>query len=129
LFTVEDFECAVDPRHSTADEYLERGPPSAARSGGHRMEGIYIATGAGVRKGDGQQASIFDIAPTMLYAAGEPIPEVMDGEPLTELFTSEFKDGRPVNRESRTDLVASTGTDVERDSEDVQERLEDLGYI
>ncbi len=129
LFTVEDFECAVDPRHTTDDGHLVSGPPSAARSGGHRMEGIYVAAGPDIESGDGIPASIFDIAPTLLYAADEPIPNVMDGEPLTDLFTSNFRDERSIRRQSLSRLVGSGETSAERDTDAVQDRLEDLGYI
>ncbi len=129
LFTVEGFECAVDPRHTTGNEYFDSGPPSAARSGGHRMEGIYIAAGSGVESGEGVPAEIFDIAPTLLYTSDEPIPDVMDGEPLTELFTDEFREQRSARRRSLSELVSNDNAARERDTDAVQERLEDLGYI
>jgi predicted AlkP superfamily phosphohydrolase/phosphomutase len=129
LFTVEDFACAVDPRYSTLDEYIVEGPPSAARSGGHRMEGIYVASGPQIESGEGMPASIFDIAPTLLYALGEPIPDVIDGEPLTDLFISDFRGERSVEWKPLADLVGSDERMTERDTEAVQDRLEDLGYI
>ncbi|CCQ33128.1 Conserved archaeal protein [Halorhabdus tiamatea SARL4B] len=129
LFTVEDFACAVDPRPNTNDAYIVDGPPSAARSGGHRMEGIYVASGPAIEPAEGEQASIFDIAPTLLYALGEPIPDVMDGESLTNLFTTEFQAERSVERQSLATLVGSGKSETERDTEAVQDQLEDLGYI
>ena len=129
LFTVEDFECAVDPRHTTGDDCFVSGPPSAARSGGHRMEGIYVAAGPDIESGDGDPASIFDVAPTLLYAANEPIPDVMDGEPVTELFSGEFREQRSVRRHPLSDLVDDQTQAEERDTDAVQDRLEDLGYI
>lgn len=129
LFTVEDFECAVDPRATTHDDVFTQGPPSAARSGGHRMEGIYIAAGPGVQSGDGSPASIFDVAPTLLYATGEPIPAEMDGEPLRHLFTPELREHRSVERRPLSALVDAEDDSADRDTDAVQERLEDLGYI
>lgn len=129
LFVVEDFECAVDPRHSTGDSHLTDGPPSGARSGGHRREGIYVVSGKGVEPGEGSEASILDVAPTLLFAQDEPVPETMDGEVLTEAFTDEFLDGRARRRRSLADLVSDDEKGAARDDEAVQERLEDLGYI
>jgi predicted AlkP superfamily phosphohydrolase/phosphomutase len=129
LFTVDDFECATDPRYTTAEGNLSEGPPSGARSGGHRTEGIYVAAGTGVDPGEGDEASLLDVAPTILYAMGEPIPEVMDGSPLMDVFTSEFRGHREVTRRPLSELVGPTGDDPARDTDAVQDRLEDLGYI
>jgi len=94
LFTVDGFACAVDPRYSTDDVVVTAGPPSAARSGGHRMNGIYCLLGAGIEPGEGGDASLLDIAPTILYALDEPIPAEMDGEVLTTAFTDEAREKR-----------------------------------
>jgi predicted AlkP superfamily phosphohydrolase/phosphomutase len=129
LFTIDGFECSVDPRYTTNDGYFASGPPSAARSGGHRMEGVYIASGPSIESGNSRPASIFDVAPTLLYAAGEPIPDVMDGEPLTDLFINSFREQRSTERRPLTELVTDNRTASNRDNEAVQDRLEDLGYI
>jgi len=56
---------------------------------------------------------------------------VMDGTPLTELFTPSFTDEHTTTRRPLSTLTASDrgegGSD--RDADAVQERLEDLGYI
>ncbi len=129
LFTINDFACAVDPRHTMSDKHLIDSPPSAARSGGHRMEGIYVASGPDIAPREGQPASIFDIAPTLMYALGEPIPEVMDGEALTHLFATEFQAERSIEQKPLTDLVGPEEAAAKRNTKEVQERLEDLGYI
>jgi predicted AlkP superfamily phosphohydrolase/phosphomutase len=136
LFTVEDFACAVDPRNLTTDEHVTEGPPAPPRSGGHRREGIYVAAGGGIsgdglaKRDDSTVASLLDIAPTLLYAMGEPIPEVMDGTVLTELFTPALTDDRTVIRQPLAELTGDRSSGRgERDTDQVQERLEDLGYI
>jgi predicted AlkP superfamily phosphohydrolase/phosphomutase len=133
LFTVENFACGVDPRNPTVDEYVADGPPSLPRNGGHRMEGIYVAAGAGVSPGDSDDADLLDIAPTLLYTMREPIPERMDGSPLTGLFTPEFTDSRSVTRRPLSALTASDRSSHnradERDTDAVRERLDDLGYL
>jgi predicted AlkP superfamily phosphohydrolase/phosphomutase len=126
LFTLDDFECAVDPRPGTSGEIFETGPPSPARSGGHRREGIFVCTGPDARAGNGDVTTLLDVAPTILFLQGEPIPEEMDGEPLFEAFDEE---ATTAERVPLADLV-ETGEAIRRDDDDeVQQRLEDLGYI
>lgn len=129
LFSVEDFTCAVDPRHSADKDLITAGPPSAARSGGHRMEGIYCASGPCIEADDGPDANLLDIAPTILYALDEPIPTVMDGEVLKTMFTDEIRDARRERRQPLEELVDETFDAPDRDTDAVEERLEDLGYI
>jgi predicted AlkP superfamily phosphohydrolase/phosphomutase len=129
LFIVDDFACAVDPRYSTEDQFISTGPPSAARTGGHRMEGIYCASGPTIQPGNGAEANLLDIAPTILYALDEPIPVVMDGELMKSIFTEDAHRTRTEHRESLANLVDTGGESTERDTDAVEERLEDLGYI
>ncbi len=61
--------------------------PSFGPTGDHRMEGVLIASGAGVRAGAKPEgATLLDIAPTILHLLGVPVPGDMDGRPLDELF-------------------------------------------
>jgi hypothetical protein len=54
-------------------------------SGTHRMEGIFLAWGSGVRPaGRLPRAHITDLAPTLLHLLSQPIPEGLDGRALTE---------------------------------------------
>jgi predicted AlkP superfamily phosphohydrolase/phosphomutase len=134
LFEVEGFECAVDARRATADGVFADRPPAASRSGGHRRDGIYLFAGRGVEGGAGERASLLDVAPTVLYAQGEPIPEVMDGTVLDGAFSAEFNDAREATRaplaqltDTDADPVDSVADDPDTDA--AKERLEDLGYI
>jgi predicted AlkP superfamily phosphohydrolase/phosphomutase len=129
LFTVDDFNCAVDPRYSTEDDIVTTGAPSAARSGGHRMNGIYCFSGPGIESGDGREASLLDIAPTILYALDEPIPTVMNGDVLTAAFTEAVRERRTTRRQPLEQLVDTGTTQADRDTDAVEDRLEDLGYI
>ena len=70
----------------------------APSSGAHRPEGIFMAYGNGVKKGQKlNKVRIFDLAPTILHFLGIPIPYYMDGRVLIEIFDerSEFA-RRPV---------------------------------
>lgn len=98
--------------------------------GHHRMNGIFLAKGGPVRKGvrvDG--VSILDLAPTLLYLMGSPIPRDMDGRVLTWIFEESFVTGRPVRYqevEDQEDTPVSFSPDEEQQ---VIERLRALGYL
>jgi predicted AlkP superfamily phosphohydrolase/phosphomutase len=54
-------------------------------SGNHRMEGIIFMIGEGIAEGQYlPNASVLDVAPTVLYLMGLPIPVYMEGRVLTE---------------------------------------------
>ena len=56
-------------------------------SGNHRINGIFIIKGKNIKKDMIiENAEIIDIAPTILYLMGEPIPSDMDGKVLKDAF-------------------------------------------
>ena len=58
--------------------------------GVHRKEGVLMVMGPGVKKGCRVVgARIIDLAPTILYAMGIPVPSYMDGRVLKEIFEEE----------------------------------------
>ena len=60
--------------------------PSFAFTGGHRMEGILMASGRGVQAGaEIEGARIIDLAPTILKLLELDVPHDMDGRPLEAL--------------------------------------------
>ncbi len=97
-------------------------------SGLHTMDGILIAAGTGVRRGYSvSDMSIADVAPTVLYALGEAIPEDMDGQPRTDLFA----DARgPVQYGP---ALGGSSAETQGPSADEEEQMRDklrgLGYI
>jgi predicted AlkP superfamily phosphohydrolase/phosphomutase len=100
-------------------------------SGMHRDYGLLMMSGKGIRKSVPiGGAGIEDLAPTILYAMGLPIPQDMDGRPLTEVFSEEYRrqvpvlyDGAPSSTE-----VGDTGY-TEEAEEEIRERLRGLGYL
>jgi len=97
--------------------------------GTHRQMGMLAAWGEGVRAGTGELSGLklMDLAPTILYALGCPLPRDMDGRPLSELFK---RPGKLSYEES--DVRAQVPPDRDLESEDkslVLERLRGLGYI
>lgn len=105
--------------------------PTLGHTGHHRLEGIGAIAGPNVQAGAQiQNASLIDLAPTILYALGLPIPPDMDGRVLTEAFTSDFVNQTALNYDTenaiRTDFGGTYSDDEE---EQVIQRLADLGYV
>jgi predicted AlkP superfamily phosphohydrolase/phosphomutase len=102
----------------------------------HRPEGIFLAEGPDIAAGaTPTDASVLDVAPTVLHSMGEPIPTTADGRVLDELFAP---DSPPAERAvATTDYTRSDdepcvddgSTDDEGDFSDVEERLRGLGYV
>ena len=116
---------------SAAAQVLER-LPEGFLQGRHRSTGIFVASGPGIREGERLEgARIVDVAPTVLYALGLPIPEDMDGHPLLEIFAEGYRAANPVQYASPT-LIDEDAPDQTYDDEDAAEmerRLRGLGYV
>lgn len=100
------------------------------RSGNHRRDGILIAKGPFVR----QQANletidITDLAPTILYALGVPVPRDMDGSVTQEMFQSRFLSEHPVEQSEASESAALDQTVLPSDEIQMVKKLEDLGYL
>jgi len=68
------------------------------RTGAHRPYGFLIASGKHISQGKGiEQASIMDIAPTILYLMGQRVPRDMDGRVLLDIIVKDFKANSPVH--------------------------------
>jgi len=104
-------------------------------SGDHLMEGVLIMRGEGlVRRGERiEGAEITDLAPTILYAMGCPIPRDMDGRVLEEALEPDYLAQHPVvygeplgvGREERP--AGEVYSD--EDEMGIRRALEGLGYI
>ena len=107
--------------------------PSFTFTGGHRLEGIFIAKGKGIKSGSWiDNARIIDLAPTILYCMGLAIPEDMDGKVINSIFTEDFL------RENKMNYMATKETDkkidnregfTEAEEDKIKKRLKDLGYV
>jgi predicted AlkP superfamily phosphohydrolase/phosphomutase len=99
----------------------------------HRLNGILIMKGKQLLQGKVINANIMDLAPTILYLMGLPVPGDMDGKVLTEAFTTDYLKTHPVhyvkggNVPSHKEKLAADH--VSKEVEATRERLRDLGYI
>ena len=112
----------------TEKELRERARPNA----NHTLNGICLLRGPNIAAGVGlQDAEIKDVAPTILYLMGEPIPDDMDGRVLIEAIDPDYLTANPIEFTAAEgspkdpDLVAYD----DHEHQTVQERLRDLGYI
>jgi predicted AlkP superfamily phosphohydrolase/phosphomutase len=98
-------------------------------SGCHRREGIFIARGPAIKQDyELPEASILDLAPTIMHLLGEPVPRSMDGQVLNQIFSnpSEVTFG-----DAESEDVGAAGLAELSDDEaaQVEERLRSLGYL
>jgi predicted AlkP superfamily phosphohydrolase/phosphomutase len=103
------------------------------KSGDHRDEGIFLASGPHfTRPFEVKEAGILDVAPTILYLLGQPIPLEMDGQVLTQLFTEDYLSQHPIHRShgGGLDEAAEPRRDYSATEEEaIRARLQGLGYI
>jgi predicted AlkP superfamily phosphohydrolase/phosphomutase len=105
--------------------------------GTHRPEGIFIASGSGIRKGLALShgLSILDVTPALLYSLNLPIPEDFEGAFVSDIFEPSFTKATPPRidaptrrPESRRKAESDAALEVE-DEARIYERLKALGYV
>jgi len=105
--------------------------PAFGPTGDHRMEGILVAGGPGIRpQAEPRGANLLDIAPTVLHLLGVPVPADMDGRVLDELLTPELA-ARAADRQDGAEAQEGAGVGSYNDEDEaaIQSRLADLGYL
>ncbi len=126
----------IGPNEALGYDFLPGDPrdprlsvPTPENSGGHRLAGMLLISGQNVRAVEGAPpAEIIDLAPTLMWLLGEPVPPEMDGCVLAEAFDAPL-DG-DVGR--RSDGVQGDGVEANAAQEgrpSVTQRLKDLGYL
>ena len=96
-------------------------------SGSHRREGIFIANGPQLLAGRAlPEVSILDLAPTIMHLLGRPLPAIMDGRVLNEIFAVP-----PTVTYDEAEIGTNgAGYDFdEAQAAQVEDRLRSLGYL
>jgi predicted AlkP superfamily phosphohydrolase/phosphomutase len=113
------------------DHVTIRAHPSQTYAGSHRADGIFVLAGPAARAGAEVDAAITDVAPTVLYLLGEPIPDELEGRLLSEALDPRVLDERPpafADVEPPLEVATPRGYDGASPVE-VEERLRSLGYL
>ncbi|RIK30901.1 MAG: hypothetical protein DCC52_06090 [Chloroflexi bacterium] len=105
--------------------------PAFGNSGDHRMDGFVGMLGKQIKRGAPiENANIMDVAPTILYLMGLPIPSDLDGQVLTKPLSDELLMSAAIVHGdalgARDQIVPDYS---EEESEEVKERLRALGYL
>ena len=102
-------------------------------SGVHRMDGIILAQGPHIRHNARiEGAGIIDVAPTVMYTLGIPIPSDMDGKPLAGLFEETYTqqaEAAYTDERKHEDVGSDEYGYSEEEEESVRLKLEALGYL
>jgi predicted AlkP superfamily phosphohydrolase/phosphomutase len=104
-------------------------------SGSHRLHGVFAMSGGPVRCGHVfRGARIIDVAPTILYLMGLPVPAEMDGRPLLEALDPVFVGNHPPRYEDGLVPPLTPAADAQpafssEEEELIAQRLRSMGYI
>lgn len=106
---------------------------SEGLSGMHRLEGMFLAKGPGIKSGYRvKDASILDITPTVLYFLGLPQARDMEGRLLTSIIDPAYLRKNPVRWISSHESGRPRKIQIQEKStadEKTLEMLRTLGYI
>ena len=78
-----------------------------------------------------ENAQLIDLAPTLLYMLGVPVPEDMDGKVLSSVFRPEFLAAHPLQTGDASGISEANRTSgyTDEESAKVEDRLRALGYL
>lgn len=130
VIVVSDHGFASDAtRPVTTDSRIGHG----AAADWHRRFGILVMRGPGVKHGVRlEQASVYDIAPTVLALFHQPVPRSWPGRVLGRAFTPELFAANPV-RLRADDPVRRGGGETapadQQEANELREKLQSLGYV
>jgi tetratricopeptide (TPR) repeat protein len=99
----------------------------------HRINGSIAMYGDIVKNGyEIEDASVMDIAPTVLYLLGLPVDRKMTGKVLLDALEESYVESHPVTYTDRYDsLIVRPGAPVEGSAADkaLRDKLVSLGYV
>jgi predicted AlkP superfamily phosphohydrolase/phosphomutase/Tfp pilus assembly protein PilF len=98
----------------------------------HRLYGVFILAGPGVKPGQLDTVSLLDVAPTILAASGLPVSQQMPGRVLAEAFRPGAERDLDQERVASYDFLGTPGESTpESTAADAEmiANLRSLGYI
>jgi predicted AlkP superfamily phosphohydrolase/phosphomutase len=122
-----------NPRAGMLTAGLFLTPQPHGRTSPHDPLGIFICRSPHTPAGrQVPEVSLPDMAPTLLYALGLPVPEGLDGQVITPLFDHPFQAAHPLRYGPA--LVAAeapemTAAYTSEEEAAIEARLQDLGYV
>ena len=130
VIVVSDHGFASDAtRPLTTDSRIGHG----AAADWHRRFGIFVMSGPGVRAGARlEEASVYDIAPTILTLFHQPVPRSWPGHVLASALTPEFLAERPVRYRSDDPVrrgAGEGGGEADAEAGELRAKLQSLGYV
>ena len=98
--------------------------------GSHRSEGILALSGPSAASIDGRiDAHIEDVAPTLLYLLGQPVPGDLEGRLLSEAIDPGLLERRPPRYTDEPSAALEPGDRRASGGDEVEDRLRGLGYL
>lgn len=94
--------------------------------GAHHAGGIFMAYGPNIGIGGVENARIIDVAPTILYSMGLPVPQHMDGKELAGIFRHDFVSKNPVSgvaEDTSTRSAADDDVYSQEEADAIEEQL------
>jgi Flp pilus assembly protein TadD/arylsulfatase A-like enzyme len=117
-----------DTRPRLTDSRIGHGPAADW----HRKFGVLILSGRHVRRGAPlAEATVYDIAPTLLALFGRPVPASWPGEVLASALEPTFLAAHPVRFQADDPVHAREGQGSGEDpgARELRRKLESLGYV
>jgi predicted AlkP superfamily phosphohydrolase/phosphomutase len=100
--------------------------------GSHRHEGIFALAGPSAAQAPRTEIGILDVAPTLLYLLGRPLPAGLEGRVVAEAIAPDVLESRPFDYDDDVDdqfETAAMESYSEEEAEEIQRRLRGLGYV
>jgi len=126
IFSINDFEIGTNLTvgHDEVIDYKIEDP-----SGFHRLDGIFLMKGKGVKKGVETQAEIIDLTPTILHIMNVPIPSDVDGKVIREAFEAYLAGKEARHKEASGERPEEKHVLSKDEDEQIKKRLKELGYL
>ena len=104
--------------------------PTLTWRGAHASTGIFMLGGPGVKSGlKAEGLTVTDIAPTVLYLLGVPVPSDMDGNIRSDCLSQEIVEALPLVRSEASESKEVAGGLSKDEELAVEDNLRKLGYL